>query len=69
MTIARVGSGEDVPAYKPFADNATVKDVLEAFEITLEKGEGLSINGTPVKQSDEVQDLQCLYITPASTGQ
>jgi len=69
VTVARVGSGEDVPAYKAFPSDATVSDVLSAFEIELVKGEGLSINGTPVKKDHQPYDEECIYISPASTGQ
>ena len=60
--------GATVPDPKAFPDGATVRDVLEAFDVELEKGDILSINGALVTLDTVPKDGQCVYISKASSG-
>ena len=66
IQVARFG--EEVPDPMAFEDNADVNTILRAFDVMLEKGEGLAVNGKPVKGTDIPKDGQCIYISPKSTG-
>jgi len=66
VTVGRMG--EDVPPYKAFSENATVDEVLTAFDEELEKGESLAIDGSSVKGTDVPEDGDTIYIAPSTTG-
>jgi len=66
VTVARLN--DDVPNPKAFGANATVNDILNAFDIELEKGETLAINGVSVDGRTKPNDGECIYISPSSTG-
>lgn len=66
VTVATMG--EEVPAPIAFGDNADVNAVLEAFDVSLEKGETLAINGKAVNGTTIPKDGECVYIQSRSTG-
>jgi len=66
VSVARLN--EEVPAPRAFADNATVNDVLNAYDVELEKGETLAINGTSVNGSHKPRNGETIYISPSTTG-
>jgi len=66
VTVARLG--EDVPPFKAFSENATVDEILTAFDEELEKGESLAINGSTVRGADVPSSGEVIYISPSTTG-
>ena len=60
--------GETVPEYIAFENDADVDTVLSAFDVDLEKGETLAINGESVDGKTIPEDGQVVYISPSSTG-
>lgn len=52
-----------------FPDNATIGDVLARFEITLKKGEGVAIDGTPVTTATVLpEEDNKIFVVPNTTG-
>ncbi len=52
-----------------FDENATIGDVLNHFEITLNKGESVAIDGTPVSTTTVLpEDDNKIFIVPSTTG-
>jgi len=66
VTVAYLG--EEVPRARAFEEDASVNDVLSAFDIELEKGESLAIDGHTVSGSDKPEDGDTIYISPKTTG-
>jgi len=68
VTVARLGSEEDVPPYKPFENDATVNDILDAFGVDLAKGETLAIDGKSINGNHKPEDEDVIYVSPSTTG-
>jgi len=66
VSVARLN--EEVPRPMALGENATVDDFLNAYEIELEKGETLAINGTSVNGSHKPRNGETIYISPSTTG-